>query len=58
MNRIDEREKTSETSLDRAKYSGERERERERENDQMGGAAESGRVWQWFILYRGFYTLN
>ena len=29
----------------------ERERERERERDQMGGAAESGRVWQCFIFF-------
>ena len=34
------REKTRETSLDRAKSA--RERERERESDQTGGAAESG----------------
>ena len=49
-----------ETSLDGAKSARERERERKRErkSDQTGGAAESGRVWQWFILYRGFYTLN
>ena len=42
-----EREKTCETSLDRAKSARERERkgERERESDQTGGA-ESGRVWQ------------
>ena len=35
-----------------------RKRERERESDQMGGAAESGRVWQCFIFYRSFYTLS
>ena len=39
--RRQEREKTRETSLDRAKSV----RERERESDQTGGA-ESGRVWQ------------
>ena len=55
-----QREKTRETSLDRAKSSRERERkrEREKESDQMGGAAESGRVWQCFIFYHGFYTLS
>ena len=53
-----------ETSLDGAKSARERERERERErkrereSDQTGGAAESGSVWQCFIFYRGFYTLN
>ena len=36
------REKTRETSLDRAK-SARGERERERESDQTGGAAESGK---------------
>ena len=49
-----EREKTRETSLDRAKSA----RGRERENDQTGVFAGSGRVWQCFIFYRGFYTLN
>ena len=61
-----EREKTHETSLDRAKFARERERqretqrerERERKNDQMGVFAGSGRVWQCFIFYHGFYTLN
>ena len=56
------REKTRETSLDRAKSVREREkererervRERERERDQTRGAAESGRVWQCFIFYRSF----
>ena len=43
MNGVGEREKTRETSLDRAKSA--RERERERVTDQTGGA-ESGRVWQ------------
>ena len=58
------REKTCETSLDRAKSAREREREKEREGesererDQTGGAAESGRVWQCFIFYHSFYTLN
>ena len=59
--RRQEREKTCETSLDRAKSAreGEREieRERERERDQTGGA-ESGRVWQCFIFYHSFYTLS
>ena len=51
------REKTRETSLDRAKSARERERkrererERERERDQTRGAAESGRAWQCFIFY-------
>ena len=54
-----EREKTHETSLDRAKSARERERKREREeSDQTGVSAGSGRVWQCFILYCGFYTLN
>ena len=44
------REKTRETSLDRAKSARERERKRERESDQTRGAAESGRVWQCFIF--------
>ena len=35
----------------------ERERERERETRQ-GVFAGSGRVWQCFIFYRGFYTLS
>ena len=59
------REKTRETSLDRAKSArerereGEREREREREeNVQTGVFAVSGRVWQCFVLHRGFYALN
>ena len=45
MNRVSEREKTRETSFDRAKYVRERGRKRERENDQTGcfqGLAESG----------------
>ena len=50
-----EREKTSETSLDRAKSA--RERERERVIYQRGGA-ESGKVWQCFIFYHSFYTLS
>ena len=29
-----------------------------RQTDQMGVAAESGRVWQCFILYCSFYTLS
>ena len=37
------REKTHETSLDRAKSARERKRKRERESDQTGGAAESGK---------------
>ena len=53
-----EREKTCETSLDRAKSARERERERERENDQTGVFAGSGRVWQCFIFYHSFYTLS
>ena len=52
-----EREKTCETSLDRAKSvrerEGDRERERERERDKTGGA-ESGRVWQCFVFYHSF----
>ena len=52
-----EREKTHETSLDRAKSARERERERE-ENDQTGVFAGSGRVWPCFIFHSGFYTLN
>ena len=40
MNGVSEREKTRETSLDRAKSA--RERERERENDQTGVQ----RVWK------------
>ena len=36
----------------------ERASERARENDQTGVFAGSGRVWQCFIFYRGFYTLN
>ena len=36
-----------------------REREREREeNEQTGVFAVSGRVWQCFVLHRGFYALN
>ena len=58
MNGVGESEKTHETSLDRAKSARERESERERESDQMGVAAESGRIWQCFIFYRGFYTLS
>ena len=58
-----EREKTRETSLDRAKSAREREREGERErereeNEQTGVFAVSGRVWQCFVLHRGFYALN
>ena len=50
MNGVGEREKTCETSLDRAKSS--RERERKRESDRTVGAAESDRVWQSLaILY-------
>ena len=54
------REKTCETSLDRAKSARERERkrEKERERDQTWVFAGSGRVWQSFIFYRGFYTLS
>ena len=54
MNGVGEkkREKTRETSLDRAKSA--RERERERENDQTGVFAGSGRVWQIFIFYCSF----
>ena len=48
------REKTRETSLDRAKSARERERETERENDQTGVFAGSGRVWQIFIFYCSF----
>ena len=66
MNGVGEREKTGETSLDRAKFARERERkrererekERERESDQTRGAAESGRVWPCFIFYRSFYILS
>ena len=66
MNGVGSRKKTSETNLDMAKFARERERERERqrererdrENDQTGVFAGSGRVWQCFIFYRGFYTLN
>ena len=37
----------------------ERERERDRQTDRPDrGAAGSGRVWQCFIFYRGFYTLS
>ena len=47
MNAVGEkrREKTRETSLDRAKSA------RERENDQTGVFAGSGRVWQIFIFF-------
>ena len=34
------------------------EREREREREWPDGFAGSGRVWQCFIFYHGFYTLN
>ena len=34
------------------------ERERERESDQTQVFAGSGRVWQCFIFYHGFYTLS
>ena len=49
-----QREKTCETSLDRAKSA----REGEREREKTGVFAGSGRVWQCFIFYRGFYTLS
>ena len=68
------REKTRETSRDRAKSAREREREieseserereresaraRETEYDQMGVFAGSGSVWQSFIFYHSFYTLS
>ena len=48
MNGVGKREKTRETSLDRAKSS------RERESDQTGCAAKSGRVWQCFFLTVAF----
>ena len=62
MNSVGEkrREKTRETSLDRAKSARERdkeregERQRERENYQTGVFAGSGRVWQIFIFYCSF----
>ena len=58
MNRVGERKKTRETSLDRAKSArGERERETGRVT-RRGGAAESGSVWQSFIFYHSFYTLS
>ena len=46
-----ERERQRETERDR-------ERQREREKAQKGVFAGSGRVWQCFIFYWGFYTLN
>ena len=51
-----EREKTRETSLDRAKSARERERKRERESDQMGGCswqslAESGNALFFTIAF-------
>ena len=56
MNGVGEREKTRETSLDRAKSVRERDRETEGgrgESDQTGGA-ESGRVWQSFFFTIAF----
>ena len=58
MNGVGEREKTRETSLDRAKSARERERGRERERDQTGGAESLEESGNALIFYHSFYTLS
>ena len=63
MNGVGERERERDRDRERERdrerqRETETERQRQRENDQTGVFAGSGRVWQCFTFYRGFYSLH